>query len=258
MIDMPELKRKTKPKIIKIKLGELLKETLIYIFNNKQFMLCVAVVNMVFMLFLKSLGGISNPLSILWLIAYYVFWCWFYRYYYDLRPYFSGKIIFGSLSPSTKALVIMFLATVCIIFMPMIPLFLGFNDVYLNFYEQYAAAVENLSSPKDISTSLIEISLICLILSLLAPILICKPYMAWISSLRGTNSSFKKAADKIKGNYATFVIISAILLFPEALADRLDVILGLQNWFSYVVGTLIFIYTNVIFAKIYDYFYLKN
>ena len=152
----------------------------------------------------------------------------------------------------------MFAVKVCIIFMPMIPLFLGFNDVYLNFYEQYTAAVESLSTPKDIGASLIEISIVCFILSLLAPALICKPYLAWISSLRGTNASFRKAGDKIKGNYITLSIISAMLLFPEALADRLDAIWGLQNWFGYTIGTLIFVYTNVIFAKIYDFFYLKN
>ena len=255
---MPELKRKPRPKILKISLKRLLKETFFYMFQNKQFILCVAIVNMVFMLFLKSLGGISNPLSILWIIAYYMFWCWFYRYYYHLKPYLLSKTIFSSLSPSTKALVIMFLVTVCIIFTPMIPLFLGFNDVYLNFYEQYTSAIENLSTPKDISTSLAEISIICFILSLMAPVLICKPYLAWISSLRGTNSSFKKAGDKIKGNYTTFVIISAMLIFPEALFDRFDAILNLQSWLSYTGGSLIFVYTNIIFAKIYDFFYIKN
>lgn len=255
---MPELKRKktTRPK--KLKIGVLLKDTLSYILANKQFMLCVAIVNMVFMLFLKSLGGITNPFSILWVVTYYLFWCWFYRYYYRQKPYVFSRAVFGSLSPSTKALVIMFAVTVCIIFMPMIPLFLGFNDVYLNFYEQYTAAVESLSTPKDIGASLIEISIVCFILSLLAPALICKPYLAWISSLRGTNASFRKAGDKIKGNYITLSIISAMLLFPEALADRLDAIWGLQNWFGYTIGTLIFVYTNVIFAKIYDFFYLKN
>lgn len=255
---MPELKRKQTPPIIKLKLLPLLKESFAYMVSNKQFVLCVTVVNMVYMLLFKSLGGIANPFSILWLVAYYVFWCWFYRYYYDLRPYISGKIIFGSLSPSTKALVIMFLVMMSIVLLPMIPLFLGFNDVYLNFYEQYTAAVESFSSPKDIWASLADISVICLILSLLAPVLICKPYLAWISSLRGSNASFKKAGDRIKGNYGIFVILSILLLFPEAICDKLDDIFGLQNWLAYTCGTLIFVYTNIIFAKIYDFFYLEH
>lgn len=255
---MPELERKKEQQILKLNLLTLLKDTVAYISANKQFVLCVTVVNMAYMLILKSLGGITDPFSILWIVSYYLFWCFFYRYYYSLKPYILSKTIFNSLSPSTKALVIMFLVTAGIILMPMIPLFLGFNDVYLNFYEQYTSAVENLSSPKDIGTSLIEIFIICLILSLIMPALFCKPYMAWISSLRGTNASFKKAGDKIKGNYASFVIISALLLFPEAIFDRIDTILGLQNWLSYTVGTLIFVLTNIIFAKIYDFFYLKN
>lgn len=255
---MPKLTPKKKQKILKLKFCKLLQDSFAYMAANKQFVLCVAVVNMVYMLVLKSLGGIANPFSILWAVAYYLFWCWFYRYYYHLRPYILDKAILGSLSPSTKALVVMFAVTMGIILLPMVPLFLGFNEIYLNFYEQYATAVENLSTPKDIGASLADISIICLILSLLAPALLCKPYLAWISSLRGTNASFKKAGDKIKGNYLTFVLISALLLFPEALIDRLDAILNLQNWLSYIGGTLIFVYTNILFAKIYDFFYLKN
>ena len=255
---MPELKQKNKQKILKLKIYPLLKDCFAYFLSNKQFVLCVAVVNMVYMLVLKSLGGIANPFSILWVIAYYLFWCWFYRYYYHLKPYIMDKAVLGSLSPSTKALVMMFLVTVCIIFLPMIPLFLGFNDIYLNFYEQYTMAVESFSTPKDVWASFADIVSICFILALLAPILICKPYLAWISSLRGTNSSFKKAGDRMKGNYWTFVLISALLLFPEALIDRVDAVFGLQSWLSYMGGTLIFVITNIIFAKIYDFFYLKN
>lgn len=255
---MPKMTPKNKPKILKIRLISLLQDSLAYILANKKFVSCVAVINMVYMLVLKSLGGIANPFSIIWITTYYLFWCWFYRYYYHLKPYLMDKAILGSLSPSTKALVLMFLVTMCIIFLPMVPLFLGFNDIYLNFYEQYTAAIESLATPKDIWASLADISIICFILALLAPILICKPYLAWISSLRGTNASFKKAEDRMKGNYRTFVIISALLLFPEALIDRVDAIFGLQDWLSYIGGTLIFVYTNVLFAKIYDFFYLKN
>ena len=250
---MPRLKKKENP-IIHIHIFPLLKEVNSYIIANPLFSLCIFVVNMCYLLVFKSIeNGLSNPLSMIWIITYYIFWCAFYRYYYHQKPYVFTKAIFGSLSPSTKALVIMFLITAIIIILPMIPLFLGFDDIYLNYYESYIRAIENLSM-----ASLFDILVIYGVLSLLSPALICKPYMAWISSLRGYNSSFKKAAEKLKGNYFNFVIISAMLFFPEAIFREIDKMLGLQDWLSYFVSTIIFVYTNVIFAKIYDLFYIKN
>ena len=139
--------------------------------------------------------------------------------------------------------------------LPMIPLFLGFDDVYMDIYEHYLQPASN--------TGIGQISGITLIslygtLILLAPPLICKPYLAWISSLRQQNASFRKVENKTKGNYWQFVIISAILLLPEAIAAQIDFHFNMQNWLDYTVSTIIFIYTNIVFAKIYDFFYLKN
>ena len=72
---MPELERKPTPKILKLNIGEILKDSFAYIAANKKFVLCITVVNMAYMLILKSLGGITDPFSILWIIAY--FYCTF-------------------------------------------------------------------------------------------------------------------------------------------------------------------------------------
>ena len=253
---MPELQRK-KQKIIHMNVWNICKESLYYLWQNKIFMLCVFAVNMVFMLLFKSLdGGISNPLSILWMIAYYIFWCFFYRYYYGLTPYFLSKVILGSLAPSTKALLILFLLALTIMFLPMIPLILGFNDVYLDIYENYLSKFEASASGENIH--IYDAIVLCLVMSLVAPALICKPYLAWISSLRGMNASFKKVQDKIRGNYKQLVIVSLLLLIPETLSAQADKVLNLQGWLDYTGSTIVFIFTNVIFAKIYDFFYLKN
>jgi hypothetical protein len=254
---MPKLSPKNIP--VRIKIGKLLRETNGYIIENPLFSLGVFSVNLAFMLVLKALPeGISNPFSILWFMSYYVFWCVFYRYYYHLKPYVFSKTVLGSLTPSSKALVLMFLVMVCIVLLPMLPFFLGFDDLYLNFYEHYMQAVEDMSSSGANPATFTNILLGYGVLSLLSPFLICKPYLAWISSLRGHNSSFRKAGDKSKGNYVQFALISALLLYPEAIAMQIDKIYGLNNWFDYTVSTIIFVYTNIIFAKIYDLFYLKH
>ena len=253
---MPKNRR---PKKLHFKALNIFKEANHYIRSNFLFVFCVCIINMVYMLTLKALpGGISNPLSILWIITYYIFWCSFYRYYYHLRPYILSKTIFGSLSPSVKALVILFLLTMTLILMPMIPLFLGFNDIYMNIYENYLQKLNQISDKSSEPASISTIIVIYGLMSLVAPVLICKPYLAWISSLRGMNSSFKKVANRSQGNYFQFVIVSAILLFLEALGTQADKILQSDGWVQYSVSTITFIYTNIIFAKIYDFFYIKN
>lgn len=255
---MPRLTPKENSKIT-MYVSVLLRSVNSYIAENRLFTLCIFVVNMAYMLIFKSIdGGLSNPLSIAWAITYYIFWCAFYRYYYHLKPYIFSKTLLGSMAPSTKAMVLMFVVIMGLAMLPMLPLFLGFNDVYLDYYERYMSAIENLSNTGEISTSFVDIFVVYGILSLLAPYLICKPYLAWISSLRGHNASFRKAGNKTRGNYLSFVIISAMLLYPEALSLEIDRLFGLYDWFHYSVSTLIFVYTNIIFAKMYDLFYLKH
>ena len=256
---MPQMTKKTNP-IIHLNVKEILHEANTYICENFQFALCIFAVNMVYMLCFKTLeGGISNPLSILWIISYYIFWCFFYRYYYNLRPYFGGKAVVGSLAPSAKALVVLFLLAIIVAFLPMLPLFLGFDDVYLDIYERYLSTFDGMSSKgANVGASIWQILVAYGALCLVSPVLICKPYLAWIASLREKNSSFRKVKDKTRGNYWSFVIITAFLLIPEATASQLDKIWNCRSWLDYTVSTIVFVYTNIIFAKIYDLFYLKN
>lgn len=255
---MPQLTKKIKPEI-HLNIGRVLKESALYVRRNPKFILCLFTVNMVYMLFFKTIdGGISNPLSVLWVISYYIFWCFFYRYYYHIHPYFSAKALWGSLTPSAKTMIMLFLVAVSVAFLPMLPLFLGFNDLYLDIYENYLQAFEGMSSNSDHQASIWQVIIAYGILSLLSPVLICKPYLAWISSLRGKNASFRKVKERTKGNYKAFVILSAMLLYPEALSSYLDKMWNCHSWLDYTVSTLVFVYTNIIFAKVYDVFYLKH
>ncbi len=230
-----------------------------YITSNKLFCFSLLVANLAYMLLYCLIsGGISNPLSILWLIGYYIFWCAFYRYYYQLRPYFFYKAIAGSLQPSTKALLIMFAVMLLIVLMPMVPLLLGYNGIYLDFYERYMQVFEGMAAGNGKAADLADVLLIYSIMALLSPVLICKPYMAWISSLRRQNASLGQAGRMLSGNYWVLVILSALLMYPEAVATRLDKLWKLQGWLQSCIVAVLFVYTNIVFAKIYDWLYLKN
>lgn len=249
---MPKLRKKQK--ILQMSIGTVLHDSMRYIGCNVEFCTCLFVMNMVFMLIIKNIpSGISNPLSLVWCICYYMFWCFFYRYYYHLRPYFDFSKLAGSLAPSSKAIILLALTAVLIVFLPMVPLFLGYKDLYLDFYEQYLI----LTVSGDIRSFYYKLILYGL-LSLLMPSLVCRPYLAWIASLRGRNASFSKVGDKTRGNYWKFVFISMLLIYPEVMADHFDEAYQLQGWLSHIAGTVIFMLTNIIFAKIYDFFYIEN
>lgn len=249
---MPKLKNK-QPQL-KMNFVHILRSSMDYIRYNKKFCCCIFVINMVFMLTFRIIpSGISNPLSLIWVIGYYIFWSFFYRYYYRLMPYIDVKKLIGSLSPSAKAVILMAFVAVAIIFLPMIPLFLGYKNLYLDFYEQYLVLTVS-NGWRSFAYQLVLYGLF----TLLMPTLFCKPYLAWIASLRGRNASFSKVGDRTRGNYIQFVILSALLIFPELLAEHLDNMWQAQGWISYPIGTLLFMITNVIFAKIYDFFYIEN
>ena len=239
---------------LKMSIGNILSASCKYIRYNAEFCVCLFVVNMVFMLVIKNIpSGISNPLSLVWFVCYYMFWCFFFRYYYHLRPYFDFSKLAGSLAPSSKAIILLALVSVLIVFLPMLPLFLGYKDLYLDFYEQYLVLTVS-NGPRAFCYKLILYGAF----TLLMPALICRPYLAWIASLRGRNASFSKVGDKTRGNFWQFFVISLMLIYPEVIADHLDNAYNLQGWLSHTVGTITFMLTNIIFAKIYDFFYIEH
>lgn len=255
---MPELEKLQTEKL-QLQPLIILRAALSYIISKPIFFISVLIFNIAYLgIYGNIKGGISNPLSILWLIGYYIFWCVFYRYYYGLRPYFFLKAITSSLKPSTKAVVVLFLVMMLIAFLPMLPLFLGYNDLYLNFYENYMQTVESLAHQESITKVWHGMFMVYSIFCLLAPILICQPYMAWIASLCRRNFSFKQVRERMQGNYWNLVFISLILVFPEAFIEQITKNDGILGYISISLNALLFIYTNVVFAKIYDFFYGTN
>lgn len=193
--------------------------------------------------------GFSNPYSMLWLLVYYVYWCGFFRLYYQKKPYFFTKEIFGSMVPSTKIFFITLFAAFLLVILPYLPLLMGFNDSYLIFFERYMEALQNVEG------SLLNRMAFTIVLILISPLIICRPFFAWISALQGYNGSMRKAFRKTEGNYWNFVTVMFLLNLPCALIYELDLYLSCHGWLSGVFYSLFFLYLNLVFAKMYDFFY---
>ena len=69
------------------------------------------------------------------------------------------------MAPSSKALVLMFVVLMSLAMLPMLPLFLGVDDAYMEHYERYMSAIENLSDGVDIGVSFVDIFIIYGIMS---------------------------------------------------------------------------------------------
>lgn len=197
-------------------------------------------------------GGFSNPLSLIWLVAYYIFWCVFFRMYYQKKPYFSFKKIGASVLPSTKMFFMTFSLILLLVVLPYIPLLMGFHNRYLAAFERYMAAIQ---APE---MSLYNSAVFSLVFIVISPIVFCRPYLAWISSLQGCSGSIKKVFKRTKGNDMSFMYLMFLLNIPCFIVYGFDMMLGCFGWFSVVFYSIYLIYFNIVLAKVYDFFYQQS
>jgi len=194
-------------------------------------------------------GGLANPVSLAWSLTYYVFWCVFFRLYYQKKPYFCFSKICASAVPSSKMIFITFGLLFFLLILPFIPLLMGFHNKYLLIFEQYMSALE---VPE---TSLLNVFVFSVIFLLISPFAFCRPYLAWISALQGLSGSIRKVFRKTAGNNLRFILLILVLNLPCLAAYEADVLLGCHGWFSVGFYSFYLIFFNIVFAKVYDYFY---
>lgn len=236
--------------IKKIPVFNILKQAMFYIKAKTGIFALFSLINFVFLvLFMQIDGGLSNKISILWIFAYYTIWCIFFRVYYNKKPYFLTCDIFGSLIPSTKMFFLVVTMSVFLGILPYLPLLMGFDDKYLLLFEKYmqqlqAAPANNLN-----------MFILSLILMLLFPFILCRPFLAFIASVQGLNGSLRKAWKKSVGNYWQFILILFLLNLPCIAIYELDLYLHCNGWVVLFFSSFFFVYYNLVFAKLYDFFY---
>lgn len=179
-----------------------------YCRENRRHIAVFTLVNWLLLLLgFKFMGGTGNILFIFWCVLYYLFSCFFFRFYYNRRPYLLTHKIFDSLVPSTKILFLTLALATLLAYLPFAPLFLGFpaemmEDYAVGFIQEYMD--EN---------KLYDMGL-ALVLLLVSPIIFFRPMMAWISSVIGRSGSLRNAWRRTKGNYLRFLAV--VFLFNAA------------------------------------------
>ncbi len=231
----------------KLPLMKILDASVDYCVENVKSVSAFVVVNLLFLLASLLLpGGYANPMFLVWLAVYYVFWCYFFRFYFNRKPYLMFKKICDSLVPSTK---ILFLTAVFALIFAAFPIVLPFLlpvemvDAYTNFLRKYLNELDWV---------------MLLILLLISPLILYRPFMAWISSVIGRSGQLKTAFARTEGNYWRFVAMGIVFNAIFIVFEYLNRIIEVPQILMMLVYAPLLVYFNVVIAKAYEFFFLEG
>ena len=178
------------------------------------------------------------------LIFAYALWSYFFRFYFDKKPYLEFKSMTSSLSPSTKILVLSFVIMTILILLPFILPFLGLGDA--EYYMHFLNDKEMLNA------------VVGVVSIFLAPFIFFRPFFAWIASILGNNKSLKFAFYHTQGNYKPIVCLLLILNIPYVILEQICQVLDLPAFIFYLLISPLIVYANIIMARCYEFFFIED
>ena len=118
------------------------RESFSYIHTHLRSMVIFTVIHIVLLIVgFKFLDGWYDLCFLPWLIVYYLFCCFFFRFYFKKKPYLITPKLIGTLVPSMKIFTLSFLVITLLLLLPLIPLFLGiktdWGSAYGNYLQHY-------------------------------------------------------------------------------------------------------------------------
>ncbi len=231
----------------KLPIAAILKFSADYMGNNVRPVLCFTVINF----FMMLLGLYSWKTIWIWPAAavYYVFWSYFFRWYFNRKPYLLVKPIISSMVPSSKILVLGAVFATILVVLPFAPLFMGFspefNDRYMRFLQKYMQ-----------ESDLVDLGL-NVVLVLFSPLIFYRPFLAWISALIGRSGSLRSAWAKTGGNYWEFLLMALLFNFGVVAVQQLMEFMEVPLPFLLAALSPLVVYYNVVMAKSYEFFYME-
>lgn len=233
-----------------IALADLFRESWRYVVGQKREMALFSFTHILFLIAgFELIDGWHDVFFLPWGIAYYLFWCFFFRFYFGRKPYLATVKLFGTLVPSTKILALAFCVLTFLLALPLLPLFIGNGSEWAAKYALYLQEYMEDGRTVDVLTAVVLI--------FVAPFIFYRPMMAWISSLLGRSGSLRTAFAKTKGNYWRMTFLLFLFEGVFAALELAGQAVGAGSWFAIVAGSPMFVYFNVIVAKTYDYFFLE-
>lgn len=226
----------------KLPVGNILTGSIGYFISKLKIMLVFSAFN-----FVEVLIGVHTwrtPAFFVLLIFAYAFWCCFFRFYFDKKPYFQLKSMGLSVAPSTKILFLSFVVMTLLILFPFALPFLGLGeaDYYLKF----------LSDKEMVDAVSAVVSIF------LAPFLFFRPFFAWIDSVLGRSGSLRFAMQKSRGNYWQIVTLLLILNIPFVIVGQICDKANAPEWVLYLLLSPLIVYANLVIARSYEFFFVED
>lgn len=227
----------------------LFSEGFFYMKQNLKTMMIFSFVHILLLIIgFKIIGSWHKSLFLLWMVLYYLYGYFFFRFYFNRKPYLLTSKIFGTLAPSTRMLAIALSLLTVIFVLPIAPFFLKIDSPwivsYANFFIEYIEDGKKLDIVPAVA------------LILFSPIIFYRPMMAWIASVIGRSGLLRTAFKRTEGNYWQMLIIMIIFNTILVWLKFIGEILGIDWWLLIVFGSPLIVYFNVILAKTYELFFL--
>ncbi len=233
----------------KISVIKVFKDAFLYMESQWKPMLLFMFVHFLICALSDVLDGPSGRFFWVAAAAYYVFLVYFFRCYFNRKPYFLLKVVVGSLGPSLKIILLSVAFVVLLTLLPFVPFFLGLTDENPDKYIQFVRDYVQNSGAFSLILSLLML--------LAAPVLFYAPIMAWLSSILGRSGSLKNAYNRTQGNYWQFLEIAFLMNLPVVVFSQLEINWNINDLIIWFLVSPLMIYFNVVFAKIYDFFFLE-
>ena len=231
-----------------INIFEILLNSLSYIKQEWKVLGIFSAIN--YLIVVSAIYSWSTLTFLFLMVSAYAFWSYFFRFYFDKKPYFLLKPILGSLVPSTKILLIVIVFGTVLNLLPYIPMitaFMGINGAWQESYQSFLLNYVQEGKMLDF--------VLTIIFTLVSPYILYRPFLAWISAVVGRSGSIKNAFAKSRGNYWQFVAIIAILNVAYIGLQELGDVLSLPMPVFMIVGSLLFMYSNIVFIKSYEFLF---
>ncbi len=184
------------------------------------------------------------------LLLMYVLWGAHFRYYLQKRPYFDCKMLFDSLVPSTKIVLLSVLIVSILILLPLLPLFMNLSP---EFKVAYAKLLQGNFQEQQIFVAFTDIFFL-----VISPVVAYRPFLAWISSLVGRSGSLRFAWSRTRGNYWEFLLIAILTNLTIMFIRWVVFELGGNDYITLLFAAPMVIYFNVVSAKAYEFFFLDK
>lgn len=233
----------------KITFKQVVSSALDYWNQHRLMMVGASVVLMVFLeVGFCLLGGWSNPFFLLWAVLFYLFWFAFYRFMFERQPYLKCGRLWESLIPATKIFMLAFMLATLLLLLPYAPYAMNVPVEVKENYELFQKRYMQDGDAYDLFLNVIFV--------FIAPQIILRPFMAWISAVIGRSWSIMTAWNRTQGSYfVLFVVMVLINIFYLVFSFLISC--GLPLFVVWILAAPLILFVNVLVARgVYDFYFL--